>query len=146
MISAREQCSSLRETFVHARRAGVKIDTDVLWSMALKLISEASMDSSFHAKAVDKVSGKPISEMINKAWVSRFCSAFDIVQRSQAGKLKCSPQKQEEIDRSIIIHMALLKRGFISGEFREDNISNMDETCLRAMDNKKHWTLKELPM
>jgi hypothetical protein len=56
----------------------------------------------------------------------------------------CSPAKQELIERKAAFYMDILNRVFISREFNEDLMENMDEThFLINMDNKKTFAFRE---
>ena len=52
----------------------------------------------------------------------------NIVLLSQTGHLTCSPQKEIQIERNIVHHLGVLKRGFDSGLFDENLMENIDET------------------
>eukprot|EP00173_Palmaria_palmata_P005059 Plantae.Rhodophyta-Palmaria_palmata.ctg8165.p1 GENE.Plantae.Rhodophyta-Palmaria_palmata.ctg8165~~Plantae.Rhodophyta-Palmaria_palmata.ctg8165.p1 ORF type:complete len:102 (+),score=18.19 Plantae.Rhodophyta-Palmaria_palmata.ctg8165:331-636(+) len=48
----------------------------------------------------------------------------------------CSPHEMEEIERSVVAHVADLKYRFDMGEYYEDCVLNIDETALKVdMDN-----------
>ena len=51
-----------------------------------------------------------------------------IVIRTQCGKLQKSNKVEEDIHKSVAIHLGLLKRSFDSGLLLEDDVFNMDET------------------
>lgn len=46
----------------------------------------------------------------------------------QTGKLMSSPEKQKEIDLSVVVHLAEVKGDFDNGTLDEDYVLNMDET------------------
>lgn len=126
----------LVQDFSHARNAGIKMNNSVIRAMALRLVRDAPEGCSFHRLERDSRSGRPITEHIDIPFVKRFCQTKDIVQRSKAGKLMCSPKKREEIDRAVVTHLAELKFKFDTGEYDEDCVFNIDETALKVdMDN-----------
>lgn len=122
----------LLEEFRHARRAGIKMNHEVLKAMALNLIRDAPEGCSFHRLERDAVSKRPIREHVDIAFVKRFCQTKDIVQRCKAGKPMCSAKKQAETEHNVVVHLANLKRKFDSGEYDEDCVFNMDETALKV--------------
>lgn len=124
--------AELLEDFRHSRRAGIEMNRDAIKAMALNLIRDVPEESSFHRLEKDVVSKKPITAHITKDYLSRFCSAYDIVQRSKAGKLMCSPTKTEHIEREVVFHIADVKRKLATGEYDEDCIFNLDETSLKV--------------
>lgn len=128
----------LNELFRHVRRAGVMVNLAVLRELALELVRDAPMGSPYHASVKDKRRGEEISKSISGAWIGRFADRFNIVTRDQTGKLQCSEKKENELKRSVVIHLGKLCREFRSGELDEDRISNMDETCFKIdMDGGK---------
>ena len=70
---------------------------------------------------------------------------FNIVGRTQIGKLLNSPIKQAYIEQIVAYHMGELSRGFESGELNEDLIEDVDEShFIINMDNGKLWDLDEM--
>ena len=68
---------------------------------------------------------------------------FNIVKRTQIGKLLRSPIKQPYIEQMVAYHMGEMSRGFESGELNEDLIENVDEThFIINMDNGKTLEFK----
>lgn len=140
-VWVRDLYSTLREEFERLRAAGVKFSPSVLRMHALRLIEEAPQDSSFHKTRMYK--GKPISSCVSVRWMQHFMTANGIVIRSQTGKLMVSPAKQLFIEKSVAYHLGVVKRAFDSGQLKEGEVDNADEThFIINMDNGKTLGLR----
>lgn len=49
----------------------------------------------------------------------------------------CGPEKEQEIEKSVSVHLGKLYRAFLRGDLDGDSISYMDQTCFKVgMDSK----------
>jgi hypothetical protein len=56
----------------------------------------------------------------------------------QCGRLSWSPMKERHMKMLTTFHLGVVQRGFLSGEYNENYIKNMDEThFVMNMDNGK---------
>lgn len=116
----------LLSEFERVKALGVKTSPSLLRSMALALIEKAAADVSYHGATV--FDGVPIRNKITYRWIQIFMQKHDLVIRQQTGKLSVSPEKKAQIEKSIAMHLGIMKRAFDSGDLDEDMVENADET------------------
>lgn len=116
----------LRVDFEALRAAGVKFTTSILRQHALHLIQTADESSPYYRTLI--VQARPIDSRITTRWVQHFMMSNRIVLRSQTGKLLVSPAKQLFIDKYVAFHLGELQRAFTSGDLKEEDVENADET------------------
>ena len=107
------------DEFNRLKRAGLKMSNAVLCLIAKNVIFD-SKDETFHKESVDPQDGKPILEKITYEWIKRFMEKHRIVIRTHCGKLQKSNKVEEDIHKSVAIHLSLLKRSFDSGLLLEE--------------------------
>lgn len=113
--------------FDRLRKTGLRFESCLLRQLAIDIITN-SAHPLCHNGTVDSERGIPIKELIRPMWISRFMQHNNIVCRTQTGKLMVSPAKRELIDRQVAFHLGELAREFQSGDIREEDIFNSDET------------------
>ena len=118
--------AELMSEFLRLRKTGLKFSTSLLGTLARDIIKKD--EGEFNSNYRDPRDNKLIHDKITTRWVQCFMSNFNVVVRSQTGKLMCSPEKELHIQKTIAFHMGELHRGFASGELDENLIENMDET------------------
>lgn len=127
----------LHAEFDRMRKAGVKFSLSTIRLLALRLIEESS-NGIYGKGLIDKNSGMRHEDKIDLRWVQAFADRYRIVSRSQSGKLQLSPAKQLEVEQEVARHLGKMKKGFESGEYDENHMSNADEThFIINMDNGK---------
>lgn len=116
----------------------MKINLSVVKAMVKRRNELAPVGSPFHIDVIDPRTKHPIIQHIKAQWVVRFCDVQGVVCRTQIGNLLNSPAKQQEIDLSIVCHLAQLKWEFENGELEDDLVFNMDENSFHVdMDDSK---------
>ncbi|KAL3678568.1 hypothetical protein R1sor_021524 [Riccia sorocarpa] len=127
----------VRDEFERLRNAGVKFSPGVLRSVAKAVLCGAN-HPQFTPQTVMPDCPTPLIERINSRWIQSFQEHFNIVHRAQTGKLMVSQAKQEQIERSVAVHLGMLAGQFQSGQLDENLIENIDEThFVINMDNGK---------
>ena len=116
--------------------AGLKFSPRVLFDMALHIL-HISKYEEFHDRTVDQ-RGVPIVQKISYSFTQRFMIKCNVVHRMQTGRLSWSPAKERHVRMLVAFHLGTLHRGFLSGEYNENYIENVDEThFLINVDNGK---------
>ena len=95
--------------------------------LTIILLNE-STNSVYGSDMIDPRSGLRQSVRVDTRWIQAFADRFQILQRTQCGKPRLSPEKTILLEKQIASHLGRLKKGFQSGHLREDYISNADET------------------
>lgn len=129
----------LLSAFCRFRKAGVKFNSRMLRNLALRTISDSSLEEC-NADTLDPRTGKPVSDHVSARWVQHFMQRNNIVSRSQAGKLQVSTAKQDFIEREVAFHLGKLCREFNSRGLDEDCVYNADETHF-AINMHNHKTV-----
>lgn len=121
--------------FSRLRSIGVKFLAKMLLALAKEILMR-STQFEFSPYRREARSGKCLIDMLTLSWIQAFMARFNIVVRTQAGKLLVSLAKQTYIQQTIAFHMGELQRGFIQGDLHEDLVENVDETYFIVnMDN-----------
>ena len=115
---------------------GLKFSPKILLNMALHILHTFD-HAKFHNQSVDHT-GVPIVEKITRSFTRRFMSKHNIVYQMQTGRLSWSPAKERHVRMLVSHHLGTLYCGFVSGEYNENYIENLDEThFVINMDNGK---------
>ena len=121
--------------FARLRSAGVKFSAKMLLVLAREILMR-SIYFEFSPYFREARSGKCLIDMLTLSWIQAFMARFNIVGRTQTGKLLVSQAKQTYIQQTIAFHMGELQRGFIQGDLHDDLVENVDEThFIVNMDN-----------
>ena len=119
----------LLSEFSRLRSAGIKFSAKMLLALAREVLMR-STHFEFSPYFKEARSWKCLIDMLTLSWNQAFMARFNIVGRTQTGKLLVSPTKQTYIQQTIAFHMGELQRGFIQGDLHEDLVENVDETIL----------------
>ena len=92
----------------------------------LLLLSE--YDPQYSSEFIDNLTGQPIMNHSVLQFIDAFLSRFNIVQRVQSGSLLCSDAHVTYTKKKPAYHLGTLQRSFISGEYVDGLVDNMDET------------------
>ena len=65
---------------------------------------------------------------ITHSFIQNFMVKNNIVYQMQSGRLSWSPDKESHVQMLIAFHLGVVQRGFLSKEYHEDYIENVDET------------------
>jgi hypothetical protein len=85
-----------------------------------------------------EVKEKKYINKINYKWARRYCISSNLVLRTKTGKPKVSEEKEAQIDREVAYHLGVLKRSHDNGQWKGENMVNMDEThFIFAMEKQK---------
>ena len=77
-------------------------------------------------------------EKITRSFIRQFMSKHNIVYHMQTGRLSWNPAKERHVQMLVSHHLGTLYRGFVSREYNENYIENLDEThFVINMDNGK---------
>ncbi|ETV71324.1 hypothetical protein H257_13451 [Aphanomyces astaci] len=101
--------------FRRLKALGVKFSASLLRLIAKDVIRQS--DLVYNSAYIDQMDQKPIMEKITPRWIQLFMERYNIMYRSQTGKLLVSPQKLDHIERSVAYHFGVLHRGFESGQY-----------------------------
>ncbi|KAL0224156.1 hypothetical protein P9112_003546 [Eukaryota sp. TZLM1-RC] len=129
----------LLEEFLVMKKIGCKIDTSILGDIA-KHVLRTGNHPIFRPEWIDPQdkSGKMLMDRIQFKWIQQFMARFNIVPRTQTGKLSVGAVKQEEIERAVAFHLGNVARMFQDRGIDHSQICNFDETHFRInMDNNK---------
>lgn len=116
----------LLEAFEKFKKSGVKFSSKLLCELALSVL--LGPDSIFMAQSTDPKDNQLLAGKISHTWIQQFMDVHNVVLLSQRGRLTCSPQKELQIEMHTAYHLGVLYRGFLSGDFDENLMENLDET------------------
>ena len=85
-------------------------------------------DSPYTVHSRDPKDNILLTQKLNHSWDQQFMHVHNIVLLSEIGRLTCSLEKEIQIERNIVYHLVVLKRGFDSSFFDENLMENIDET------------------
>ena len=94
--------------------------------MALYIVH--SSEEGFTNNWLNPRDGIPIIQKITHSFIQNFMVKNNIVYRLQSGRLNWSPDKESHVKMLTTFHLGVVRRGFLSGEYHEDYIANVDET------------------
>lgn len=129
--------ADLLEEFTRMRRIGVKFSSKTLVYLAKHLVDNSDKEDYNRGTIVSSTatySGKTtttekhITDLITARWIQVFMSRYDIVLRTQCGKLQISPKSQEQIERRVSFFLGCVARELSSGLLNECDVENADET------------------
>jgi hypothetical protein len=116
--------------------AGLKFLPRVLLDMALHIL-HISKHEEFHDRTMDQTS-VPIMQKNCYSFTQCFIIKHNVVYRMKTGRLSWSPAKERHVRILVAFHLGTLHRGFLSGEYNENYMENVDEThFLINVDNGK---------
>jgi hypothetical protein len=116
--------------------AGLKFLPRVLLDMALHIL-HISKHEEFHDRTMDQTS-VPIMQKNCYSFTQCFIIKHNVVYRMKTGRLSWSPAKERHVRILVAFHLGTLHRGFLSGEYNENYMENVDEThFLINIDNGK---------
>lgn len=122
--------------FSRLRKAGVKFSARTLRHLALRMLDtfmNPAYKTGMLVECRRKVNSKvvpfetPMQELICPRWVRIFIKRFNVVSRTQSGKLQLGPAAQEMIEKRVAYFLGTVAREFMSGRLNEDDVENSNE-------------------
>ena len=99
--------AELIEEFDRYRKAGVKFSPKLLVQLGKDII-RLSVHPIFASGYLFK--DKPIIDIVDYRWISRFMDANNVVARAQTGKLMVSAGRMDHIEKDIAYHLGVIGR------------------------------------
>ena len=104
--------------------------------MALHIVH--SSEEGFTNRSLNPRDGIPIIQKITHSFIQNFMVKNNIVYRMQSGKLSWSLDKESHVKMLTAFNLGVVQRGFLSREYHEDFIENVDDThFVINMDNRR---------
>lgn len=127
----------LGQEFSRLRKLGVKFRGPTVQALAKSMIQGSAKDE-YHAEMTVESKRKVgaqfvtcnvnIRDLITTRWIQVFFQRYNIVMRAQCGKLQVSDEAQQRIERRVSFFLGTVARQLMSGELKEENVENSDET------------------
>ena len=112
--------------FDRFRKSGVKFSSQLLRELAISIL--VAHDSIFIANAINPKDNVLLINKITYSWMNQFMDSHNIVLLFQRGCLTCSLDKELQIEMQTTYHLEVLCRGFLSRQFNENLMENLDKT------------------
>ena len=116
----------LLEAFECYKISGVKFSCRLLIELANLIL--LGQDSQYTVHSRDPKDNILLTQKFTHSWGQQFMHVHNIVLLSQTSRLTCNLEKEIQIERNIVYHLGVLKRGFDNCLFDENLMENIDET------------------